>query len=904
MRVLVGLELGGASLTGHDALSLGGAAIGSVCWGRTQLLGDLELRLGLARPRTSHAVRVARFAARMSQLAPKGRYYSRAFGVDALGTAAAMLALRDVLVEAGWAGQPLEGAGKRLEALHELEQLKELELPAGDADRLITTAVELERRSSALYDELTLVEPTEEWSSAWRRIFAALDRAGTPVRLEHLEMRLAPADTDLGRLQRALRGERRDGPPLELRGDGSFAVIESETSWQAAHASAAILAHATEIDTVVIREHDAAALDNALAALGVRTQGLRTVSPWRSALQILPLALELAFEPKDPYRVLELLTLSVGPFTGFIGHALARALAQSPGIGSPAWEAVKQQLPSREQTSTRAHKHLARIAEWLEAPGVDARLGAPVSTLLAVVQRVRDWILNRIASAPDESLLLAAAHQAAALSAALESDPRVTLTLVQVRQLAESVLASGTSAELLRESAGRIPCVASPSHLRKAHEQVLWWSFTAPPSAHRTARWRRQEAVALAKASLSFPEPGQRLSARAAAARVAFCSAIQRLVLVVPSEQAGQSLARHPLWEELLAGTGLDEPAFARVTVSARQLCEPGTHDVRLSPPPRLVRREALALPGGHSEWRVPEEVALPVSFSPTSLEALLGCPLEWVLRYRASVRSGGHALPPLYLLNGSLGHRLVEMLHGAGAFEGDEASLRALAEAQLKPLFEREGAVLLRPGLGFERAQLEQQLVRAVVELARLMRSASLRIVAVEQDIQAAWQSGRLEGRLDLLVATEHGEHAIVDMKGGMATYRDLLRSGRAVQLAAYAFARTADGSAWPDAGYFSLKQGKLFGLASRVLPHAEVIAGPSLSDTWQSVERSVRRALPLAQAGRFAVTGVRGAPPLLATLGVSETEASRHFALPSGARCKYCQYDALCGRRWEVLQ
>jgi hypothetical protein len=64
------------------------------------------------------------------------------------------------------------------------------------------------------------------------------------------------------------------------------------------------------------------------------------------------------------------------------------------------------------------------------------------------------------------------------------------------------------------------------------------------------------------------------------------------------------------------------------------------------------------------------------------------------------------------------------------------------------------------------------------------------------------------------------------------------------------------------------------------------------------------MRRALPLAQQGRFAVTGVRHAPSLLDALGVPEAEAGAHFALPSGARCKYCHYDALCGRRWEALQ
>jgi RecB family exonuclease len=903
MRVLAGLDLGGASSTERGDPSLGEGNLGDVCWGPAQLLRDLELRLGLSVPAAPHALRVARFAARMAKWASEGRYYSRSFQVDALGTAAAVLELRDLLVESGWRGEAVSGGGTRLDAIRELERTSDPELPAGEADRVAAVAGELERRSTSPYAELALVEPRESWSVGWHAIFSALERTGIQLAPAHTALPCASADTDLGRLQRVLR----DAPSaerLELSGDGSFTVLTAETSWQAAQVVAAILADEPADKCIVIREQDAGALDNALASAGVRTQGLRSVSPWRSVLQVLPLALELAFEPKDPYRVLELLTLPVGPFAGFVGHALARALAQSPGIGSPAWEDVKQQLPSREPE--RAPELLARIAEWLEAPGADARGDIPISGLVAVVERVRGWVVSRIPGSPEDSLLLAAAQQAASLRIALESDPRAQVSLVQARKLSESVLASGTSAELLRERAGRVGVVDAPASLRAPHERVLWWSFVAPPSASGQLPWRRQELAALEAVGLRFPDPAQRLSERAAAARVAFCCATEQLMLVIPHEHAGQALSPHPLWDELVAGARMEEVALKRVTVKARELLDPTSRRLHADGP-ALVPWQPLALPGGYSEWLVPPDHVAPIDrFSPASLEALLGCPLEWVLRYRAGARTGGHALPPLFLLNGSLGHRLVELLHGDGAFELEEAELRERAQARLQTLFQREGAVLLRSGMGFERAQLEQQLVGAAVELSRLLRRASLRIVAVEQAVEATWQGGKLEGRLDLLVAAEDGHHAIIDMKGGLSTYRDLLRAGLALQLAAYAFAHAGkpEAAGWPDAGYFSLKQGKLFGLASSVLPHSEVIVGPTLTDTWQKVERSVRRSLPLARQGRFAVTGLRGAPSLFDALGIPEAEARAHFALPSGARCQYCNYDALCGRRWEALQ
>jgi len=905
MRILTGLELSGANSTGRAGPGTGEGAIGSACWGPMELLRDLELRLGLWAVFQPNAVRIACFAARMAKLAGQERFYSRSFAIDPLGTAKSVLELRDLLLSATWNGRAISQGGARLDALHELEQMEEPPLPAGDADRVAAVAAELARRSISPYSELELVEPPEDWPACWQLVFRSLERAGTRLQRQNPPGPSAPADTDLGRLQRVLHGAP-DSKPVELRGDGSFVVLRAETSWEAARATAALLSRLPAEEAAVIRECDASALENALATAGLRTQGLRSVSAWRSALQVLPLALELAFEPKDPYRLLELVTLPVGPFTGFVGHALARALAESPGIGSPAWEAVKQQLPAREQTPGRTAELLARIAEWLEEPAVDARTGAPIDRLLAVTDRVRAWLVSLIPAAPEDTLLLAAAQQAAVLRTALENDPRPSLTLVQVRKLAESVLASGTAAELLPERAGRAALVDTPGHLHRPFESIVWWSFTAPPSSSSQLPWRRQEAMALASAGLRFPDPGRRLTEHAAAARRAFCCATRHLVLVIPGEQAGQALSHHPLWDELLSRAGLDEVALARVTLSTLELREPdGTRLLGDRPP--LSPREPVELPGGHFEWRVPaEHVGAIDRFSPASLERLLGCPFEWALHHRAGVRPGGNALPPLFLLSGSLGHRLVELLHGSGAFELEESALRVEAEARLQALFQREGAVLLRSGMGFERAQLERQLIGAVLELSRLLRDAGLRVVAVEKEVGAAWQGGKLEGRLDLLVATEDGQHAIIDMKGGMARYRDLLRSGTALQLAAYAFAqrKERDQEGWPDAGYFSLKHGKLFGLRSRTLPHAQVIDGPNLSDTWQRVERSIERSLPVVKQGKFAVTGIRGAAPLLESLGVPESAAPAHFAIPSSSRCNYCRYDALCGRRWEALQ
>ena len=902
MHVLIGLDFGGVTSTAPEALAIGGASIGRATWGPGQLLRDLELRLGLAVKAEPQALRAAAWQARIAAVTGEGRYYSRSFDVDPLGTAEALLRLRDALVEAGWDGEAVESGGKRLDALYELEHLDHAPLPLGAVDRLVTVARTLAATPRALYAEISMAEPLKLWSARWQAVFHALERAGTALNRIPSPVPGAPAASDLGVIQAALFGARRSPAPT-IAGDGSLVLLTADTSWEAACATAAVVAPLGSQDAVIIRDAEQSALDGAFQAHRVRTQGLKSATPWRSAVQVLPLALELSFEPKDPYHVLELLTLPVGPFQGRVGHELARALADTPGIGGPRWEAAKVELRGDESEPERARR-LAEVSQWLETRGADAVAGASKAALLAVVARVRGWLLSRIAAASNDVTLLIAAQQSSALTAALETDPRATFTLAEVRKLVASVLSVGSAVEIVTEQAGRLEHVSSAAGLWAPRPVVVWWAFNDRAGNSARLPWRQSELLALGRAGLHFPDPKLLLAERAVAARRAFVCATERVVLVSAESAAGSSLGSHPLWDEIVVRASLDEASLSRLRVSSGQmLAGSATGSVLLQPP--LTSLAHLDLPGGHSEWN-PECAVRPLEqFSYASLDALLSCPLRWVLRYRAGTYSGGHTLPPLFQLSGSLGHRLVEVLYQQGAFEGEEGELSERALAVLAELYEREAALLLRPGMAFERSQLERQLVNSVIELARTLRAAGLRIVAVEHALDASWGAVKVEGRIDLIVAHADGAQAIIDMKWGIAEYRKQLQSGQALQLALYAFAHSAERGT-PDlhhAAYFSLKQGKLFTLPAPIFGEAETVSGPSLADTWQRAERLLTRALGSLEARRFPVTGLRRSLPLLSVLGVPEPEHSAHFQHAPERVCHYCNFDSLCGRRWESL-
>jgi RecB family exonuclease len=311
-----------------------------------------------------------------------------------------------------------------------------------------------------------------------------------------------------------------------------------------------------------------------------------------------------------------------------------------------------------------------------------------------------------------------------------------------------------------------------------------------------------------------------------------------------------------------------------------------------------------LDLPVQHQTWNVTlDELPVIGPASAASISSMLGCPLQWTLSTWAGLDSEGTELPATHLLSGTLGHRLIEELHVAGAFEHAEVKFKARAELLVDGLIAREGAVLLRPGKAHERDQLRKQLVDAACALRRTLADNALQLVGAEQAFETPWRATTLRGRWDLLVRDQSGRHIVIDLKWGDTKYRTKLRKADDVQLPAYEHALRSE-HAEAAAVYFSLASRKLFGLADPALPELEVVQGPGLAHTWQRVERTVEIVEKELRTGRIHVTGVHRSLPLLDSLGVPREQHPHHFSLTPEQACEYCNFDVLCGQRWAGAQ
>jgi hypothetical protein len=270
---------------------------------------------------------------------------------------------------------------------------------------------------------------------------------------------------------------------------------------------------------------------------------------------------------------------------------------------------------------------------------------------------------------------------------------------------------------------------------------------------------------------------------------------------------------------------------------------------------------------------------------SASSLEALLGCSLAYVLRY-AGVLAPGLSAPaaaPGPLLCGNLVHHVLARVFACGVIEPDAAAQRAaaLVDEELPRLAE----TLLLADHQAERAAARRAIVESARAVAACIRLAGSTIRGVEVPLEGRIGRVTLVGRADLLLAEP--DH-VIDFKWGAARHRDMLRAGAAVQLALYAeLART--GPSLPGAAYLLARTGRLVAARGAPIPGASVPTAYALEETLRAAEAAIERRLGELAAGELVAPGaIEDAPASQLAGGVLRVEPG----------CARCELDGLCGR------
>jgi len=853
------------------------SAVGETFVGPLGLLDLLETALGLGGRTHSRARRAA---ALVPAVRAMEGFWSASAQVDPLGVARELLRWRDSLWLQGWRGQPLPGR------IGQLAAVTRAALP-GYPDRLAAVSEALTRRPVGI-KAIRLLRSGQTLPGIWREVIERLQAAGTDVQVQPL--RETPACGDLA----AARSN-----ALVPQGDGSLQLVRPPGPWQGAEDLAAWLAAqpADELANTVVIGADVA-LDSALHRYGLPTTGAPGSAAENVLLQVLPLVLAMGWDPPDPRRAIELLTLPSGwsPVPGTVAGGLAIALRQWPAVDSDTWRKRLQEGLDRiaqREGDDRAARVRARL-EALLAPCVRHGSRYPAEEARRRSNALLQWLQGRIQGVADGSAGRwgGAIAQCATFNELLELSGLQELPAPQLQRFLDEATAESPTSSPYRQEAGLVG-LRSPGALVGPAERVVWWNFMdGQSSPERPLPLLPEETEALRAAGVCMLSPGAQALQDAEHWRRPLLQATGQLVLVCPQGAAdGEPAYPHPLWDEIVGR--IPEESKRDVDLLHSTVPQAGAA-------PSKVMCAVTGAPVTQRGWHLPDKAPRRRADdeSPSSVEILIGCPFRWVVKYLARV-SGGRttSLPPKDRLVGSVAHEIIALLLRQELTSPEDAANRAAV------LFDGEGprlgAELFLAGGSAARAEARSRVSAAARRLVAVLKESELAVLGVEEDVAKEAFGLGFAGRTDLIVGRD-GPAAVIDLKWGSAnSYRERLEQGKAHQLAAYSYLVGA-GDFLPVA-YFVLNTQELLTTdTSGTFRQAIRQQGPGPRDTWRALSNAVERAYALIDAGEAPALGL----PTEDGEQWGDDQPDSSDVLTIDDPCRYCDCGPLCGRSYTEVQ
>ena len=859
--------------------------------GPNGLVDILETQLGLRGPTVPSVARIAACQAKLDRLGGE-RFWSSSFKADPWATAKLLLSWRDALVLAGWNAESTKVSLRRLQDLRDLER-SEPATAMGLGDRLWQVIAALRAGEPIAIASVILIDDRSHLAPGLCQLVEALEKRGVVIGARPVPPQSTAAD--LSALQSTLRQ-----PVVKaLSGDGSVVDLVSQTELMLAEAVADwLLAIGEEgrASTVVIAEGGSTALlDAALSRRGLPKLGLSSVSTFRGALQILPLAMALQWHPFDPVALLDLLMLPRPPVGRFAASLLATALSREPGRGGRQWAAawtriediLRKDVAAGQRKQADIDAQLEEWRTWTAGGQFDPDQGMPKAEAAAVAQRVIAWAVAADVGAGDP-LLMSVVSASRALLEAIEASRRDLFPRLLIEAMVAQAIGDGVPDPKHVAEAGSVRAIDSAGAIWDAAERVVWFDFKDPGHAPAASRWDEEERAALATEGCVFETPAEAAARVSAHWARAAAMAGRQMIFARVSEDGGSEIGTHPLAHRLASVLG-ERATAQNIRKQAEGLLANSPFEIGGVAIERHEARLAL-LPVQAATWSVSKSTIARTkdrSETATSLEHLLACPLRWLLSDVLEVRQGrAHSIPRIENLIGNVAHALVQRLFPPGE-PPDPAVVRKRVAEDIDQLAEDIAAPLLQPGGARDMASARRRIPESLAFLARHMQARSLRVSATEADIEGELAAGlKVHGRIDMQVELPVKQPAVIDFKwSGRDKYRrEELEEGRAIQLAVYGRAVNGKRGVAP-AGYYMLAQRKLLAEQGSALATETIEVARDLADTVGAIAASWQLWQAAIAGGSARATGI------------SEDEQ-----LPDGLEitpqlpCKFCDFKGLC--------
>ena len=787
-------------------------------------------------------------------------FYQKSFEADQFATSAELLARRDELLLAGWDFSMDEHTPARLATLAAIEAIFQsaetadprqsdpaepvITLSPGYAGRFTEVLKALDTREHP-FTEILLNEPQQLLPCHFQRLFKKL--GATSARPVIRQTTDDPAGsfsetsakgplTDLQKFQQRLASTASEGSPsqaenkYELNNDGSLLLIRAKRANEAAAWLARLfrlnqpVADGTQSKerpkhpaiSLLVQEKNRM-LEMALIGEGMPSLGIQSASLARPTLQILKLVTAFLWEPIDPFKILEFVSLSVKPLADDLATLIANQIANTPGLQGEGWYAMVNRYfdeLAENQSDAIVENQRKQYSFWFERPRYDLHRPVPKSDVLRVFDYLRQWAYDTFEEGNGKNnSLLVLSSQSRRIVELLQALPETELSHLELERIVRTIYEPSPVVFQEREL-GHLPFVTHPGAFTGEVEAVWWWNFIQQEPPHFFSKWYQNERDYLGTKGVS-PDTPEQENARQRWQQVRpVLMAGKRLVLALPETVDGDDVLPHPLFGDMQA-------AFSNLKAITHEVGHGQSPFEKhfLLPKYEQVELRQLGKPKPFLYIRNLDKLQRERE-TLTSLETLFYYPYQWFFRYKIRLnKSSILSVVKDNTLMGNLAHRVFEKLFREDIHNMDKPSLERWVERETRRLLAREGAVLLMYGREPERVHFIHKLKYATWSLVCFIRDNGWRVKATEMDLEGSFPLSSSEpdapvapvkGIADLVL--ERGsELAVVDLKWRGSSHREnMLRNEEDLQLVLYARLLSPEGQ-WAHTSYFIIENGRM---------------------------------------------------------------------------------------------
>jgi len=715
----------------------------------------------------------------------RGAFFTDAFETDPLATARLLLSLRDELIMGGWAEKSQAHGNTRLATMADLEKIyiSRQGNALGVPDRICRLINMLDEIDFDI--AIDCIELRDDLPLLWIKLLDGLEARFVD---DSMEKPLADSNSDLGRFQQWLKGDRDKQAQWSNDGTIKLSTAYSRVRLEQERAAWAVCQNETGETVLVADPAELGGVRQWISGLGKPSLNDRVGLVDNPLFQLPGMVLALQWQPFDPQAWIEFLTHPFCPIHSGLRWALANALGRQPSRSGTECEWAGAIRNWQDQTP---EKERAETEFWL---GLEPLEQEPAGSHLAgILRRLMHWrsgggVLDRRFR-----------EVAASLAQCFAREDRITR--LRSQQMVREWQKTLGNADLDHAELGSVSCLSSLSQVTESSHHLSLW--LPESSSVGVPVWTACEVKCLKDQDVKIQDrwAEARRHDRWLEKKI---SCIQQTLTVFRLPQRNGQSQPMPTIQILL------------------EACFRGFGSVSVHPEPKALSISSRVVP---LQCKLPSIVLSQPALlgsrqkeSFTSLAKFIQRPDEYVFNYLARWRYGTLMTARTVdnpIARGNLLHRAsgevledqgreseggrgtalfchaVNRMVSAGDWNklGSEGASRWV-DQNWDALLEAYAAHYLLPENSAARLELRHVTSKAVSNLVRVFKEAG--VVKVENEIKKEGEAffGQLGGRLDLYLTNDRGKMAVVDLKlGGYEKREKEIRNSNHLQLALYGY-------------------------------------------------------------------------------------------------------------------